>query len=134
EVVRTTVSDTIAEPPGISLGLAVGAIINGVKVGMDLVNYVTFHSTGQVVVYGQSGNDIIKTAAQTINGVLTYVSVPALFFAGDGNNILNASGSTANNVLVGGAGFDRLIGGQGRDILIGGSVLSLLQGGSGGSI
>jgi Ca2+-binding RTX toxin-like protein len=101
---------------------------------MNFVNYGSFFPTGHVVVYGQSGNDVIKTAAQTINGVLTYVNVPALFFAGDGNTILNVSGSAANNVLVGGAGVDRLIGGQGRDILIGGSGPSLLQAGTGGAI
>ena len=101
---------------------------------MNFVNYGSFFPTGHVVVYGQSGNDIIKTAAQTINGMLTYVNVTALFFAGNGNDILNASGSSANNVLVGGAGKDRLIGGRGRDILIGGSGPSTLQAGSGGDI
>src|SRR5207249_9517064 len=86
------------------------------------------------VVYGQGGNDIIKTAAQTLSGALTYVSVPVLFFAGNGNDILNVSGSSANNVLVGGGGTDRLIGGQGRDILIGGAGQATLQAGSGGDI
>src|SRR5207249_8850876 len=86
------------------------------------------------VVYGQGGNDIIKTAAQTLSGALTYVSVPVLFFAGNGNDILNVSGSSANNVLVGGGGTDRLIGGQGRDILIGGAGQATLQAGSGGDL
>src|SRR5207245_7184197 len=90
--------------------------------------------TGHVVVYSQSGNDIVKTAAQTINGMLTYVSVPVLFFAGNGNDILNVTGSTANNMLIGGGGADRLIGGQGRDILIGGAGQATLQAGSGGDI
>jgi hypothetical protein len=43
----------------------------GVKVGMNFVNYGSFFPTGHVVVYGQSGNDIIKTAAQSIGGMLT---------------------------------------------------------------
>ena len=77
---------------------------------------------------------MIKTAAQTIGGVLTYVNVPCLIFDGNGNDIVNVSGSSANNVLVGGGGSDRLIGGLGRDILIGGAGLSTLQAGSGGDI
>jgi Ca2+-binding RTX toxin-like protein len=106
----------------------------GVKVGMNFVNYGSFFPTGHVVVYSQSGNDIIKTAAQTINGVLTYVNMPVLFFAGNGNDILNVTGSSANNVLVGGGGTDRLLGGQGRDILIGGAGQATLNAGAGGDI
>jgi len=118
-------NDTIAITPVAS---------GGVKVGMNFVNYGSFFPTGHVVVYSQSGSDITKTAAQMINGVLTYVNVPVLFFAGNGNDILNVTGSSANNVLVGGGGTDRLLGGQGRDILIGGSGPSTLQAGSGGDI
>ncbi len=62
----TTGNDTIAITP-VSGG--------GVKVGMNFVNYGSFFPTGHVVVYGQSGNDIIKTAAQSIGGMLTYVNV-----------------------------------------------------------
>jgi len=121
----TTGNDTIAITP-----VANG----GVMVGMNFVNYGSYFPTGHVLVYGQSGNDIIKTAAQTINGVYTYVIVPLLIFAGNGNDILNASGSSVGNVLVGGGGADRLIGGLGSDILIGGSGKSTLQAGSGGDI
>ncbi len=121
----TPENDTIAITP---------ALGGGVKVGMNFVNYGSFFPTGRMLVYSQSGNDIIKTAAQTLNGVLTYVSVPVLFLAGNGKDILNASGSSADNVLVGGGGADRLIGGLGRDILIGGSGASTLQAGSRGDI
>jgi Ca2+-binding RTX toxin-like protein len=121
----TTGNDTIAITP-----VAGG----GVKVGMNFVNYGSFFPTGHVVVYGQSGNDIIKTAAQFINGVFTYVNVPLLIFAGNGNDILNVLGSNVGNVLVGGSGSDRLLGGKGPDILIGGSGPSTLNGGSGGDI
>jgi hypothetical protein len=121
----TTGYDTIAITP-----MAGG----GVQVGMNLVNYGSFSPTGHVVIYGQTGNDIIKTAAQSISGVFTYVSVPLLVFAGNGNDILNAMGSSVGNVLVGGGGADRLIGGRGSDILIGGSGKSTLQAGSGGDI
>jgi Ca2+-binding RTX toxin-like protein len=121
----TTGNDIIAITP-----VAGGAV----KVGMNYVNYGSFFPTGHVVVYSQSGNDIVKSAAQTINGVLTYVNVPVLFFAGNGNDILNVLGSSANNVLVGGGGTDRLLGGQGQDILIGGAGQATLDAGSGGDI
>src|SRR5205823_13231518 len=49
----TTGNDTIAITPVINQGTGAGPIINGVKVGMDLVNYGTFYPTGHVVVYGQ---------------------------------------------------------------------------------
>jgi Ca2+-binding RTX toxin-like protein len=121
----TTGDDTIAITP-----VAGG----GVKLGMNSVNYGNFFPTGHVLVFGLSGNDIIKTAAQTINGVLTYVNVPVMFFGGSGNDVLNLSGSSANNVLVGGGGTDRLIGGQGRDVLIGGAGQTTLQAGAGGDV
>jgi Ca2+-binding RTX toxin-like protein len=115
--------------------IAITPVTNGgVMVGMNFVNYGSFFPTGHVVVYSQAGNDIIKTAAQTISGVLTYVNVPVLFFAGNGNDVLNVTGSSANNVLVGGGGMDRLLGGQGRDILIGGAGQATLQAGAGGDI
>jgi len=102
----------------------------GVQVAMNFVNYGSFSPTGHVIVYGQSGNDSIKTAAQTISGVLTYVNVPLLIFSGNGNNTLSVSGSSVGNVLVGGGGSDRLNGGQGRDVLIGGAGQSTLEAGS----
>jgi Ca2+-binding RTX toxin-like protein len=115
--------------------IAITPVANGgVMVGMNYVNYGSFFPTGHVVVYSQSGNDIIKTAAQTLSGTLTYVTVPVMFFAGNGNDVLNVTGSSANNVLVGGGGTDRLLGGQGRDILIGGSGQATLNAGSGGDI
>jgi hypothetical protein len=124
----TTGNDNIAITPVIVSG------VQGVKAGMNFVNYGNFFPTGHVFVYGQSGNDIIKTAAQFINGVLTYVNVPAFFYAGTGNTVLNVSGSNVGNVLVGGGGMDTLMGGLGADVLIGGSGQSALKAGSGGDI
>ena len=124
-------NDTIAITPATSMGPGGTVINNGVKVGMNFVNYGSFFPTGQhVIVYSQSGNDIIKTAAQTLNGMLTYVNVPLIIFAGGGTDILNVTGSMAGNVLVGGGGADRLMGGQGRDILIAGAGASTLQAGN----
>src|SRR5437879_3468858 len=134
----TTGNDNIAITPAVMT--VNGSPVYGVKVGMNYVNYGSFFPS-RVVVYSQGGTDIIKTAAQTINGTLTYVSVPVMFFAGNGNDILNLSGSgsnanavSPNNVLVGGGGMDRLIGGQGKDILIGGAGQATLQAGAGGDI
>src|SRR5204862_3539806 len=111
----TTGSDNIAITPAVRI--VNGNPDYGVKVGMNMVNYGSFFSISRVVVYGQAGNDIIKTAAQTINGTLTNVSVPVMFFAGSGNDILNLTGSgsngntvTPNEVLVGSGGMDRIIG------------------------
>jgi hypothetical protein len=118
----TAGNDNIAITPASSTG--------GVKVAINFLSYGPFSPSGHVIVYGQSGNDIIKTAAQTFNGVLTYVNVPLLIFAGSGNNTLNVSGSTAGNVVVGGGGSNQLIGGQGRDVLIGSAGSSMLQAGS----
>src|SRR5439155_3002957 len=61
----TTGNDNIAITPASATG--------GVKVGINSVSYGPFYPTGHVIVYGQSGNDVIKTAAQTISGMLTYV-------------------------------------------------------------
>jgi hypothetical protein len=121
----TTGNDTIAVTP-ISGG--------GVKVGMNFVNLGSFSNISRVVVYGQLGDDIIKTAPTSINNVLTYVSVPVMFFGGDGNDTLNVSGSNVGNVLVGGGGSDLLLGGLGPDVLIGGAGPSTLRAGSGGDI
>jgi hypothetical protein len=122
----TTGDDIIAITPASSSG--------GVKVGLNFTSYGPFFPTGHVIIYGLSGNDIIKTAPHTFSGVITYVNVPLLILAGDGKDPLNVSGCTANNVLVGGAGTDSLIGGLGRDILIGGVDADTLRAGSGGDI
>jgi hypothetical protein len=119
----TTGNDNIAISPSVSMS-------NGVKVGANSVNYGEFFPTGHVIVYGQTGADIIKTAPVTISGVLTYVNVPVIIFSGNGNNTLNVSGSIAGNVVVGGGGSNKLIGGLGRDILIAGAGPSTLQAGN----
>jgi hypothetical protein len=124
----TTGNDNIVIGPAVML--VNGNPVYGVKVGMNLVGYGSFFSISHVIVYSQGGNDIIKTAAQTINGTLTYVTIPVMFFAGNGTDILNVSGSSVGNVLVGGGGTDRFLGGQGRDILIGGAGQATLQAGN----
>jgi hypothetical protein len=135
----TTGSDNIALTPAVRLVDGV----YGVNLSMNMVNYGSFFPSSHVEIFSQGGNDNISTAAQTINGVLTYVSLPVICLAGNGNYVLDFSGSNSNgqvgvaapsNVLVGGGGADLLIGGQGQDILIGGAGQSTLRGGSGGDI
>src|SRR5262249_12870873 len=106
----------------------------GVMAAMNFVSYGNFFPTGHVVIYGQSGNDYIKTAAHSVNGVLTYVAVPLLVFGGNGKDIFDGRGSVVGNVWVGGGGADQIVGGKGADILIGGAGQSTLQAGSGGAI
>jgi hypothetical protein len=118
----TNGNDTIAVTPASSSG--------GVKVGINFVSYGPFSPTGHVIIYGLSGNDIIKTAPVTFSGVVTYVNVPLIIFSGSGNNTLNVSGSSVGNVVVGGGGANKLYGGQGRDILIAGGGPSTLQAGN----
>ncbi len=98
--------------------------INGVVQG-------TWNPTGQIIAYGQAGNDTIQLVSAKIKGQTVYVTDPAVLFGGDGNDTIDVRGSTANNVLVGGAGNDSLVGGPGRDILIGGLGADTLQGNGG---
>ena len=103
----TTGNDVIQVLPGEARGTVMVAI-NGVVEG-PLV------PTGRLVVYGQSGNDLITVDPS--------VKLNAYLAAGDGND-----------VLVGGAGNDTLIGGAGRDILIGGAGADSLVDGSGDAL
>jgi len=122
----TTGADTINFSPANSQG--------GIKVTINGVSQGIYNPTGHIIAYGQGGNDIIRETSQKIKGKTVFINVPALLFAGNGNDTLDVSGSTAGNVLVGGAGADRLTGGRGRDILIGGLGSDTLQAGSGGDI
>lgn len=91
----------------------VRAYVNGVLMG-------TFQPTGNLVVHGLGGNDLISAVG---------VNLPVMFFGGDGNDIL--IGGNGGNVLVGGNGNDVLTGSGGRDILIGGAGSDILTGGNG---
>jgi Ca2+-binding RTX toxin-like protein len=122
----TSGDDTIVFTPADRQG-GINVTINGVVQG-------TFHPTGHIIAYSQSGNDTVRLASQKIHGRTTYITAPAFLYAGGGNDTLDASGSTAANVLEGGAGNDSLVGGRGRDLLIGGLGVDTLQAGSGGDL
>ncbi len=125
----TVGSDVITITPADVTGRTVAVTINGVAQPGG-----PFAPTGHIVVYGQSGNEVIQLAARTINGQSVAVAVPALLFGGAGNNVISTAGSSAANVLVGGSGNDLLIGGGGRDILIGGGGADTLRAGAGGDV
>jgi uncharacterized delta-60 repeat protein len=123
----TTGTDTITvTPANTSGGLTV------VRNGTTLSG--TFTPTGDVVVYGQAGNDSITINTKVISGSTRSVTRPVYLFGGDGNDTLNAAGAAAGSVLLGGAGTDTLTGGTGRDVLIGGGGTDTLRGGGGEDI
>jgi hypothetical protein len=79
----------------------------------------TYRPTGHIIVYGDGGSDVIRLLSNSYGSV----TVPAFLFAEDKSGqatTIDASGSTANNVLVAGAGNDKLLDGKGYNILIGG--------------
>jgi hypothetical protein len=120
----TTGDDTITIQPADASG-KVDVVINGQDQG-------TFVPTGQVVVYGQTGNDVIQLLGlPTADGGSVPFTLPAVLFGGDGNDTLDASAATGSVVLVGGAGDDTLLGGGGRDLLFGGAGTDVLRGGAG---
>ncbi len=86
-----------------------------------------------IIVYGQTGNDVIEELPGTISGS-PKIAVPAILLGGSGTNTLSAAGSSVGNVLVGGPGKDSLTGGSGRDVLIGGGGADTLNAGSGGDV
>jgi PKD repeat protein len=118
----TTGGDTITVQPADTNG-TVDVVVNGQDQG-------TFVPTGQVVVYGQGGNDVIQVAALNANGVTKPLALPVVMIAGNGNDTLDARGASGPTVLVGGGDNDILYGGSGRNILIAGTGASALYAGS----
>jgi hypothetical protein len=125
----TTGNDTLVISPADAAG-DLNVNLNGASLG-------NFQPTGQILVYGQTGNDTIQLASKKIQGTTYYVAVPAYLYGGGGpgdKDVIDASGSTANNVLLGGAGSNKLFGGLGRDLLIAGLGAAQLHAGSGEDI
>jgi Ca2+-binding RTX toxin-like protein len=120
---------TVVITPSDPTGTTVAVSING-----KAVKGGPFAPTGHIIVYGQSGNDVVKEVPATINGLPVKVAIPALVLGGTGTNTLSVAGSSANNVLVGGSGKDNLTAGSGDDILIGGSGADVLKAGAGSDV
>jgi hypothetical protein len=117
----TTGDDTITVQPADANG-TVDVVVNGQDQG-------TFVPTGQVVVYGQAGNDVIQVVPLNGDDGTTPLALPVALFGGDGDDTLDARAASGPGVLVGGAGNDNLYGGGGRNILIGGTGADALHGG-----
>ncbi len=119
----TTGDDHIVIQPADANG-TVDVVVNGQDLG-------TFVPTGKVVVYGQTGNDLIEVVPLTAgDGSTTPLAVPVMLFGSDGDDTLDARGASGPVVLSGGAGNDTLWGGSGRNLLFGGSGSDVLHGGN----
>ena len=94
--------DHIVFHPGDAEGEVV-VLLNGVTQG-------SYYPTGQLLAYGQAGNDTIQ-----VSGSLAF---SAWLDGGEGDDRLKAG--AGHDVLLGGIGNDLLVGGAGRDLLIGG--------------
>jgi len=102
--------DHIVFHPGEAEGEVV-VLLNGVTLG-------SYYPTGQLLAYGQAGNDTIQ-----VSGGLAF---SAWLDGGDGDDRLK--GGAGHDVLLGGAGDDLLVGGAGRDLLIGGVGIDRIVG------
>jgi hypothetical protein len=118
----TASDDTITIHPVDANG-TVDVIVNGQDQG-------TFVPTGQIVVYGQAGNDQIAVVPLTTTSGTVTLGLPVVLFGGDGNDVLDARGVSGSTVLVGGAGDDTLYGGSGPNVLVSGTGTNVLQGGN----
>ncbi len=96
----------------------------GVKVMINGVSQGVFQFTGNIIGFGQAGNDNFQVAGS--------IQHNTILFGEAGNDRLK--GGAGNNVLVGGDGNDLLIGGRNNDILIGGAGRDRLNGGPGDDI
>jgi RHS repeat-associated protein len=131
-IVAPLAGGTIVITPANAAGTTVGVTING-KAQPVPASPVAI---GHILVYCQSGKNLVEELPATLKGVSgqVLVAIPAVIFGGTGTNTLSAAGSRANNILVGGPGKDSLTAGSGNDILIGGPGADVLHAGSGNDI
>lgn len=115
-VSATTGNDTIRIVPVTGNSSMRVLITNGA--GTDDLG--VFSPSGLIIVFGQSGDDVIK------------VEVPARrsWLYGQGGNDTISAGNQ-DSILIGGIGDDHLLGGNGKDLLIGGAGADWLEGGNG---
>lgn len=106
----------------------------GVRVQWNGQDLGVFAPTGKVLVYGGSGDDLIRLVALPGDPDAIPFGHAARLFGEDGNDVLDAGGATSNVVLVGGSGSDSLLGGAGRDLLFGGLGVDALYGGAGDDV
>ena len=83
-----------------------------------------FDFDGQIIMMGQSGNDLVSTAAVPSRNVMLYGNV------GDDTVV----GGNNGGILLGNLGNDTLVGGNSRELLIGGDGADALTGNNAGDI
>ena len=83
-----------------------------------------FDFDGQIIMMGQSGNDLVSSAAVPSRAVMLYGNV------GDDT----VMGGNNGGILLGNLGNDRLVGGNSRELLIGGDGADALTGNNAGDI
>jgi urease beta subunit len=105
----------------------VDVVLNGQDLG-------TYAPTGRVIVYGQSGNDVIEVVPLDSGGGTIDLATPVVLFGGGGDDTLDASGTSGPAILSGGDGNDLLIGGGGTGLLLGGAGADSISGGAGGDL
>lgn len=104
--------NVVASPTG-AITVTLGPLGGGVVSVVGPVSGVT----GQVVVYGQAGNDQISA---------TLAGRSVVLYGDDGNDTLQ--GGTANDSLFGGAGADLHFGNSGNDTIYGGAGVDVVLG------
>ena len=83
-----------------------------------------FDFDGQIIMMGQSGNDLVSTEAVPSRAVMLYGNV--------GND--RVVGGNAGGILLGNLGDDTLVGGNSRELMIGGKGADNLTGNNAGDI
>jgi Ca2+-binding RTX toxin-like protein len=83
-----------------------------------------FDFDGQIIMMGQSGNDVVSTEAVPSRTVMLYGNV--------GND--RVAGGNSGGILLGNIGDDTLVGGNSQDLMIGGKGADILTGNNAGDI
>ena len=83
-----------------------------------------FDFDGQIIMMGQSGNDLVSTEAVPSRNVMLYGNV--------GND--RVVGGNNGGILLGNLGDDTLVGGNSRELMIGGQGADVLTGNAAGDI
>ena len=101
----------------------VNIVIEAVTQGFTDV-FGPFDFDGQIIMMGQSGNDLVSTQAVPSRAVMLYGNV--------GNDTV--AGGNNGGILLGNLGDDTLLGGNARDLMIGGAGADTLTGHNAGDI
>lgn len=101
------------------VNITIGAITQGFS---DF--FGPFDFDGQIIMMGQSGDDLVSTAAVPSRNVMLYGNV------GDDQVV----GGNNGGILLGNLGNDTLVGGNSRELMIGGSGADNLTGNNAGDI